>query len=65
MTAEELIKAVGDWEVEVPKGSSLVVVLVDEEGHADMAGGATPNVMKAIGLHLIEVAVRGEIKAAL
>lgn len=65
MTAEEIIKSINDWEVEIPKGSSLLAILVDEQGKADMAGTASPQVLKAVGLHLIELAVRGEIKAAL
>ncbi len=65
MTAEELIKSINDWEVEIPKGSSLLAILVNEQGKADMAGTARPEVLKAIGVHFIEMAVRAEIKAAL
>ena len=50
---------------EPPEGHSLVAVLVDENGKADMAGTARPEVLKAIGVHFIEMAVRAEIKAAL
>ena len=51
--------------IEPPEGYALVAVLVDENGKADMAGTARPEVLKAIGVHFIEVAVRAEIKAVL
>lgn len=65
MTAEEIIKSINDWEVEIPKGSSLLAILVDEQGKADMGGTARPEVLKAIGVHFIELATRAEIKAQL
>lgn len=63
MTAEEAIKAV--QEATVPEGKALVAVLVDENGKADMGGTARPEVLKAIGVHFIELATRAEIKAQL
>ena len=65
MTAEDLIKAVTEGTVELKEGHTLVAVLVDENGRANMAGAAKPEVLKAIGVHFIEVGVRAEIKATL
>lgn len=65
MKAEEIINALRSGEVETPEGNTIIAVMVDENGKADMGGTAKPEVLKAIGVHFIEMAVRAEIKAAL
>ena len=63
MNANDLMEEVRT--AEVPEGHALIAVLVDENGKADMAGTAKPEVLKAIGVHFIELATRAEIKAQL
>lgn len=65
MKSEELIQEIKDSNVEMQPGQSLLAILVDDTGKADMAGTASPQVLRAVAMHLIEVAVRAEIKAAL
>ena len=65
MKAEEIINALRSDSVEVPEGHTIIAVMVDGDGHADMGGTARPEVLKAIGVHFIELATRAEIKAQL
>lgn len=65
MKAEEIINALRSGEVEIPEGNTIIAVMVDKNGKAEMGGTARPEVLKAIGVHFIELATRAEIKAQL
>ena len=66
MDAKQMIDEIRSGAIKAEDGSALVAVMVTPDGQAEIAAqNATPAVFRAVGIGLIESAVRAEIKAAL
>lgn len=66
MNAEQMIEAIRAGKIKSEDGSALIAVMILPDGKAEIAAqGATPAIFRAVGIGLIESAVRAEIKAAL
>ena len=65
MTAEQIMEDVKVNNIEVPSDSQFVTILVKPDGLAEIAGNATPKTFRMLGMKMIELAVKAEIKAAL
>lgn len=66
MDAKQMIKEIKAGIIKAEDGSALIAVMILPDGTAEIAAqSATPAIFRAVGIGLIESAVRAEIKAAL